>query len=147
MINYKNLAFGLMERMDRARSILTNGKPTPECNWGVLDTFNDREKIRETKNSKEMNINTFNEMLRDMSFPRYDSVQYETMGFHEGRNIAYKLKGCLGSTLVCEVTLFEMFNNSTGKVDVSVPVFKFFGEYEGFNMAQTTYWIKKSIGE
>ena len=27
-----------IERMDRARGILTNGAPTPECNWGMLDT-------------------------------------------------------------------------------------------------------------
>lgn len=27
-----------MERMDRARNILTNGNPRPECNWGMLDT-------------------------------------------------------------------------------------------------------------
>jgi len=27
-----------IERMNRARSILTNGNPTPECNWGMLDT-------------------------------------------------------------------------------------------------------------
>jgi len=29
---------GAIERMDRARSILTGGKPSPECNWGMLDT-------------------------------------------------------------------------------------------------------------
>jgi hypothetical protein len=27
-----------LERMDRARNILTDGKPTRECNWGMLDT-------------------------------------------------------------------------------------------------------------
>ena len=27
-----------MERMDRARNVLTGGKPTPICNWGMLDT-------------------------------------------------------------------------------------------------------------
>lgn len=27
-----------LDRMDRARNLLTNGKPTPECNWGMLDT-------------------------------------------------------------------------------------------------------------
>jgi hypothetical protein len=27
-------------RMDRARDILTDGKPRPECNWGMLDTNN-----------------------------------------------------------------------------------------------------------
>lgn len=27
-----------MARMDRARNILTNGKPTPDCNWGMLDS-------------------------------------------------------------------------------------------------------------
>lgn len=27
-----------LERMDRARNILTKGKPTPDCNWGMLDT-------------------------------------------------------------------------------------------------------------
>ena len=26
-----------IDRMDRARNILTNGKPTPICNWGMLD--------------------------------------------------------------------------------------------------------------
>jgi hypothetical protein len=28
----------LADRADRARSILTDGKPTPSCNWGMLDT-------------------------------------------------------------------------------------------------------------
>lgn len=32
------LLYQAMERMDRARSILTNGQPSPECNWGMLDT-------------------------------------------------------------------------------------------------------------
>jgi hypothetical protein len=27
-----------IERMDRARNILTDGNPRPECNWGMLDT-------------------------------------------------------------------------------------------------------------
>lgn len=27
-----------LERMDRARNILTSGNPTPTCNWGMLDT-------------------------------------------------------------------------------------------------------------
>lgn len=27
-----------IERMDRARMILTDGNPRPECNWGMLDT-------------------------------------------------------------------------------------------------------------
>lgn len=30
-------------RMQRARDILTNCKPTPDCNWGVLDTSNLRQ--------------------------------------------------------------------------------------------------------
>jgi hypothetical protein len=31
------------ERMDRARNILTDGNPRPECNWGMLDTSEDRK--------------------------------------------------------------------------------------------------------
>ena len=27
-----------IKRMDRARNILTDGKPTPMCNWGMLAT-------------------------------------------------------------------------------------------------------------
>jgi hypothetical protein len=27
-----------LERMDRARAILTDNNPRPECNWGMLDT-------------------------------------------------------------------------------------------------------------
>lgn len=27
-----------LERMDRARAILTGGNPRPDCNWGMLDT-------------------------------------------------------------------------------------------------------------
>ena len=27
-----------LNRMDRARCILTDGNPRPECNWGMLDT-------------------------------------------------------------------------------------------------------------
>lgn len=34
-----------LTRMDRARYILTNGKPTPECNWGVLDASDIRARI------------------------------------------------------------------------------------------------------
>lgn len=34
-----------LERMDRARNILTNGSPTPDCNWGMLDTSDLREAI------------------------------------------------------------------------------------------------------
>lgn len=33
-------------RMDRARNILTNGNPTPECNWGMLDTTDLRSNAR-----------------------------------------------------------------------------------------------------
>jgi hypothetical protein len=29
---------GALIRMDRARAILTNDNPTPNCNWGMLDT-------------------------------------------------------------------------------------------------------------
>jgi hypothetical protein len=28
-----------LDKMDMARAILTKGNPTPECNWGMLDTF------------------------------------------------------------------------------------------------------------
>lgn len=34
-----------IERMDRARDILTKGNPTPECNWGMLDTSDLRKAI------------------------------------------------------------------------------------------------------
>lgn len=34
-----------MERMDRARNILTNGNPRPECNWGMLDTTDLRSNV------------------------------------------------------------------------------------------------------
>lgn len=27
-----------LKRMDKARSILTSNNPTPDCNWGMLDT-------------------------------------------------------------------------------------------------------------
>ena len=39
----------LMDRMDRARAILTDNNPRPECNWGMLDTKLDRAAIVETK--------------------------------------------------------------------------------------------------
>lgn len=32
-------------RMDRARNILTDGNPRPECNWGMLDTSLDRRTL------------------------------------------------------------------------------------------------------
>ena len=28
----------LADRAERARNILTDGNPRPECNWGMLDT-------------------------------------------------------------------------------------------------------------
>lgn len=31
-----------LDRMDRARAILTDGRPTPNCNWGVLETMLER---------------------------------------------------------------------------------------------------------
>ena len=34
-----------LERMDRARNILTNGSPTPACNWGMLDTSDLRKAL------------------------------------------------------------------------------------------------------
>jgi hypothetical protein len=34
-----------LERMDRARDILTNGNPRPECNWGLLDTAELRQAL------------------------------------------------------------------------------------------------------
>lgn len=34
-----------LERMDRARSILTNNNPRTECNWGMLDTSDLREAL------------------------------------------------------------------------------------------------------
>jgi hypothetical protein len=34
----REILAGALERMDRARRILTNDKPTWDCNWGVLDT-------------------------------------------------------------------------------------------------------------
>ena len=35
--------------MDRARNILTDGKPTPECNWGMLATESARAALEATK--------------------------------------------------------------------------------------------------
>jgi len=42
----------LLERMDRARNILTDGNPTPNCNWGMLDTSLDRENLNILKEEK-----------------------------------------------------------------------------------------------
>ena len=36
----------LLERMDRARNILTSGKPIPDNDWGILDTTLDRKDIK-----------------------------------------------------------------------------------------------------
>jgi hypothetical protein len=36
--NLRALLNDALDRMDRARHVLTNGNPRPECNWGVLDT-------------------------------------------------------------------------------------------------------------
>ena len=38
-----------IDRMDRARSILTNDNPQPECNWGVLDTSDLKEALAQTQ--------------------------------------------------------------------------------------------------
>lgn len=40
---------GALDHMDRARDILTDGKPRPECNWGMLATESAREALRETE--------------------------------------------------------------------------------------------------
>ena len=37
-----------IERMDRARMILTDGNPRPECNWGMLDTSDLRSNVKLT---------------------------------------------------------------------------------------------------
>ncbi len=34
-----------LERMDRARAILTDDNPRPACNWGMLDTSDIRAKV------------------------------------------------------------------------------------------------------
>jgi len=34
----EQIILSALERMDRARNILTSGNPTPACNWGMLDT-------------------------------------------------------------------------------------------------------------
>jgi hypothetical protein len=36
-----------MERMTRARSILTDDRPRPECNWGMLDVSDIRAALGE----------------------------------------------------------------------------------------------------
>lgn len=36
-----------LARMDRARDILTDGYPRPDCNWGILDTSDLRAKKEE----------------------------------------------------------------------------------------------------
>ena len=54
-INQKILGLLLdaWSRMDRARGWLTNDNPRPECNWGVLDTTVDREKLGSSYNESE----------------------------------------------------------------------------------------------
>ena len=37
------------ERMDRARNILTDDNPRPECNWGILDTTLDRRRFDDSE--------------------------------------------------------------------------------------------------
>jgi hypothetical protein len=36
-----------LTRMDRARNVLTDGNPRPECNWGMLDTSDLRAKLEQ----------------------------------------------------------------------------------------------------
>lgn len=36
--NLREAAQAAMERMERARNVLTDGNPRPECNWAMLDT-------------------------------------------------------------------------------------------------------------
>ncbi len=38
-----------LARMDRARSVLTNGNPTPTCNWGMLDTSDLRAAMKSAR--------------------------------------------------------------------------------------------------
>ena len=38
MTDARTLLLAAIERMDRARTILTDGNPRPECNWGILAT-------------------------------------------------------------------------------------------------------------
>ena len=40
---------GALDHMDRARDILTDGKPRPECNWGMLATESARAALEATK--------------------------------------------------------------------------------------------------
>jgi len=50
-------AAAMRERMDQARKILTDGKPTCHCNWGILDTSDintaGRELLAELKRKGE----------------------------------------------------------------------------------------------
>ena len=42
-----------LELMDRARNILTNNKPTPDNNWGMLDTKFLRKDLKAIRNKKK----------------------------------------------------------------------------------------------
>lgn len=48
----KRVIIEALERMDRARHILTDGNPRPECNWGMLDTADLRAMIEAAKATK-----------------------------------------------------------------------------------------------
>jgi hypothetical protein len=64
-----------LERMDRARNILTDGKPTRECNWGMLDTSDLRALIPQPESTAPQQ-EIPNEMQEIANFKKwFQSVQ------------------------------------------------------------------------
>lgn len=47
-----------MDRMDRARNLLTDGNPRPECNWGMLDTSDLRKALASAPTPEPMSAPT-----------------------------------------------------------------------------------------
>jgi hypothetical protein len=45
VVHLQEVAEAACVRMDRARTILTHGNPRPDCNWGMLDTTDIRNKL------------------------------------------------------------------------------------------------------
>ena len=47
IVRVSAIALDAITRMDKARDVLTDGYPRPDCNWGMLDASDLRRRLEE----------------------------------------------------------------------------------------------------
>jgi hypothetical protein len=67
-----------LDRMDRARGILTDNNPRPECNWGMLDTYAERKALDSAKWIRDNYQEHLN--IESLLFAMHQAVPFDTNG-------------------------------------------------------------------